>query len=178
MATSFKELQSTDIQSVQTKLHESIPLTGTIISGTYSDQNIKNYSHGMFTSIYDYPYLSSSANHLMDITVGINPAGALSSTLVAQKTQKFQIYQQMAQVLVGNDATGSIRAFDKDGDLTSGDKFDDCLFFDFSRLLAKDEIKKGTFKMEVSVQPTGSGAFMSASMSVTTNVILIQDVSG
>ena len=52
MATSFKELQSTDIQSVQTKLHESIPLTGTIISGTYSDQNIKNYSHGMFTSIF------------------------------------------------------------------------------------------------------------------------------
>mgnify|MGYP003115870949 CR=1 FL=1 len=178
MATSFKELQSSDIQSVQTKLHEAIPLTGTIVSGTYNDQNIKNYSHGMFTSIFDYPFLSSSANHLYDITVGINPAGALSSTLVAQKTQKFQIYQQMAQVLVGNDATGSIRPFDKDGDLTTGDKFDDAIFLDFSRLLTKDEIKKGTFKMEVSVQPTGSGAFMSASMSVTTNVVLIQDVSG
>ena len=179
MATSFKELQSTDIQSVQTKLHEAIPLTGTIMSGTYSDNNIKNYSHGMFTSVYDYPYLSSSANHLLDMTVGINPAGALSSTLVAQKTQKFQIYQQMAQMLVGHDATGSIRPFDKDGDLTSGDKFDDCIFLDFSRLLAKDEIKKGTFKMEMSVQPTGSGAFMSASMSISAfNVILVQDVSG
>ena len=47
MATSFKTLNpNTDITNTRTKLHESIPLTGTIISGTYGtfpdELNIKN----------------------------------------------------------------------------------------------------------------------------------------
>ena len=48
MATSFKTLLSTDVLQNMTKLHEAIPLTGTILSGTYADLNIKNYSHGSF----------------------------------------------------------------------------------------------------------------------------------
>ena len=44
MATTFKDLnQNNDIVSTRTLLHESIPLTGTIASGTYGDNNIKNY---------------------------------------------------------------------------------------------------------------------------------------
>ena len=54
---------NTDVATTKTLLHEVIPLTGTIVSGTYgtfpNDDNIKNYSHGMFQSVYDYPYLSS-----------------------------------------------------------------------------------------------------------------------
>jgi len=69
MATTFKTLSTSDVTSTKTLLHEVIPLTGTIVSGTYSDNNIKNYSHGLFQSVYDYPYLSSSANHIFDITV-------------------------------------------------------------------------------------------------------------
>ena len=46
MASTFKILNDDDIVSTRTLLHEAIPLTGTIISGsTYSDNNIKNYSH-------------------------------------------------------------------------------------------------------------------------------------
>ena len=59
---------SNDVTTTKTLLHEVIPVTGSIVSGTYSDGNIKNYSHGMFQSVYDYPYLSSSANHLFDVT--------------------------------------------------------------------------------------------------------------
>ena len=59
---SFKTLGGNDIVSTRTLLHEAIPLTGTIVSGTYSDNNIKKHSHGMFESVYDYPFLSSSAN--------------------------------------------------------------------------------------------------------------------
>ena len=45
MATIFKTLSSDDITSTRTLLHESVPVTGTIVSGsTYSDNNIKNYS--------------------------------------------------------------------------------------------------------------------------------------
>ena len=60
MASIYKTIRSEDIASTRTVLHEAIPITGTIVSGTYSDGNIKNYSHGMFQSVYDYPYLSSS----------------------------------------------------------------------------------------------------------------------
>ena len=68
MATTFKNLLNEDVVSNKTLLHESIPITGTIVSGTYTENNIKNYSHGLFQSVYDYPYLSSSANHIFDIT--------------------------------------------------------------------------------------------------------------
>ena len=65
---------SLDVTTTKTILHEVIPLTGTIVSGTYgtfpNDENIKNYAHGMFQSVYDYPYLSSSANYIFDLSVG------------------------------------------------------------------------------------------------------------
>ena len=74
MATggAYKTLGENDIVSTRTLLHEAIPLTGTIVSGSaYNDTNIKNHSHGMFQTVYDYPYLSSSANHIFDITIGV-----------------------------------------------------------------------------------------------------------
>ena len=71
MATTFKNFLSNDLANTRTLLHEAIPITGSIVSGTYaSDGNIKTYGHGMFDSVYDYPFLSSSANHVFDITVG------------------------------------------------------------------------------------------------------------
>ena len=69
MATTFKSFLNSDVTATRTLLHEAIPLTGTIVSGTYSEENIKNFSHGMFQSVYDYPYLSSSANHIFDLTI-------------------------------------------------------------------------------------------------------------
>ena len=81
MATTYKPFNTDeDIVSTRTLLHEQIPLTGTIASGTYSDNNIKNYSHGMFQSVYDYPYLSSSANHIYDLTFGYSTGSILQST--------------------------------------------------------------------------------------------------
>ena len=150
MATTFKTLNSAnDVTSTRTLLHEAIPLTGTIASGTYADENIKTYSHGMFESVYDYPYLSSSANHIFDITTGYASNSSLSSSASVQNSKKLNIYSQMAQVLVGYDAAGSIQSFDRDGDLTSGDKINEAIFVNFSRLLTKDEMKKGSFTMSV-----------------------------
>ena len=34
----------------------------------------------MFQSVYDYPYLSSSANHIFDLTFGTSDASALAVT--------------------------------------------------------------------------------------------------
>ena len=62
----------------------------------------------------------------------------------------------MAQVLAGNDITGSILEFDRNGDLTEGDKLKEVFFINFSRLLVKDEIKKDSFRLSL-----GTGSFSS-----------------
>jgi hypothetical protein len=153
MASTFKPIGSGDVVSTRTLLHEAIPITGTIIHGTYDDENIKNYSHGMFQSVYDYPYLSSSANHIFDITLGYGRNSASSGSVIssAQPAKKENLYNQMAQLLVGYDITGAIRPFDEDGDLTKGTKIEDAMFISFARLLVKDEIKKGTFSLTLGV---------------------------
>ena len=144
MATTFKTLVlDKDIAITRTLLNEAIPLTGSIVSGTYADNNIKNYAHGMFQSVYDYPYLSSSANHIFDLTVGYSIENSGSYT---QNAKKMNIYNQMAQVLVGYDENGNIRKFDRDGSFSdTTDALNECVFINFSRLLGKDELKKESF---------------------------------
>ena len=151
MANTFKTLLNSDIATTRTLLHEAIPITGTIVSGTYtSDGNIKTFSHGMFQSIYDYPYLSSSANHIFDVSAGYSSKSSLSAAANTQNAKKINIYNQMAQVLYGYDATGSIQEFDADGNiLAGGTKMKECIFINFSRLLSKDEIKKDSFRLQL-----------------------------
>jgi hypothetical protein len=162
MATTYKSFSNNDVVSTKTLLNEAIPLTGTVVSGTYmegtSEVNIKNYSHGMFQSVYDYPYLSSSANHIFDITTGYSPTSALSGTSNVQNAKKINVYNQMAKVLVGHDTTGSVREFDEDGNLAGGVKVTEAFFLNFARLLTKDEIKKGSFSVELGVEMALSGA--------------------
>ncbi len=152
--TFFKSFAESDRTTSRTLLHEAIPITGSIISGTYdSNSNIKTFSHGMFKSIYDYPYLSSSANHIFDVSYGYSTGSEFYATDHTQNSKKLNMYNQMAQVLMGYDATGSIREFDEDGDLSSGGtKLKEVVFFNFARLLQKDEIKKGSFELEFGVE--------------------------
>ena len=159
MASTFKRLLKSDITSTKTLLHEAVPITGTIVSGTYADNNIKSYSHGMFQSVYDYPYLSSSANHIFDISVGYSSVSSLSASANTQNAKKINIYNQLAQLGFGYDKDGNIERFDEDGDIAAGGaKLDETIFFTFSRLLVKDEIKKGTFRMKFGV----SGSYANA----------------
>ena len=180
MASTFKTLLNDDVVSTRTLLHEAIPITGTIMSGTYSTNNIKTFTHGMFESTFDYPYLSSSANQLVDISYGHHHS--ISSSLGAagyQVQKKRDIYQQFAQVLLGYDQDNNIMAFDSDGTLDGGastangkgGRMDHCFFLSYSRLLVKDEIKKGSYTL--SIKPFGSlNAADSEKPSVTTEVVL------
>ena len=184
MATTFKTLTNNDITATRTLLHEAIPLTGSIVSGTYnlgqtlalgSAQNIKTYSHGMFQSVYDYPYLSSSANHIFDITLGYSNQSKLSGTANTQNTKKINLYNQLGQVLAGYDATGSILRFDEDGNVvTGGTKINECFFLNFSRLLNKDEIKKGSFSLQFGVH----ASFDQSRATTFDKLLTIQDSSG
>lgn len=179
----FKALQNNDTVSTRTLLHEAIPLTGTILSGTYgkfkTEDNIKNYSHGMFQTVYDYPYLSSSANHIFDIAVGLSTQGGLYAdvaTTPGQQSKKKNMYNQMSQILMGYDHTGSIRPFDQDGDIIAGGKkITDCFVIPFSRMLSKDEIQKETFQMKIGV--SGShGGYLTPWGAGNTHIVTISDV--
>jgi hypothetical protein len=181
MASTFKTFLNNDKTTTRTLLHEAIPITGTIMSGTYglgafgvgAESNIKNYSHGMFQSVYDYPYLSSSANHILDISVGYAAASSLSggaSQDATQRKNKINMYNQMAQVLMGHDHTGSIQRFDIDGNLADGaGKMNEVIFINFARLLNKDEIKKGSFKLDLGVASCFSGSDVSMGAQVRLN---------
>jgi len=203
MASTFKTFINDDVTSTRTLLHESIPITGSIISGSYDEptaatSHVKTYSHGMFQSVYDYPYQSSSANHIFDLTHGhhadfatkgvtgtksdgaaydqVTSLGTINSHPFVNKRKN--IYNQMAQVLVGHNVDGSIRKFDIDGDLSdSGDElnYNALMFINFARLLGKDEIKKGSFELHLG---TGSGfneANPSSGTDQHTSTITIKD---
>lgn len=150
----------TDVATTRTLLHEVIPLTGTIVSGTYgtfpNDDNVKNYSHGQFQSVYDYPYLSSSANHIFDLSVGYDegsPRSGSSATHVQNK-KKINMYNQMSQVLLGyTGSANTVRLFESDLKLDQTGSMKEVFFVNFSRLLSKDQIKKGSFSISVA---TGS----------------------
>jgi hypothetical protein len=106
----------------------------------------------MFQSVYDYPYLSSSANHIFDLTAGYTSVSGLSGAASSQNDKKINIYNQMAQVLVGFDENNDVRQFDEDGNLTDGGtKINEAYVVNFTRLLTKDEVKKGSFTLELGV---------------------------
>jgi len=165
----LKKLGANDIASTKTLLHEVIPITGSIVSGTYnagntlalgSELNIKKYNLGQFESVYDYPYLSSSANHIFDMTAIVDPSGSLKNQVLTGSAAKTNMHQSLAQVLVGHDSTGSILRFDLDGRPYQADtnrKLDHGIVFSFANLLRKDEIKKGTFRLQV-----GTGSYLGA----------------
>ena len=94
MATIFKTILNDDKTTTRTLLHEAIPITGSIVSGTYAEpgvagSNIKQYSHGMFHSVYDYPYLSSSANHIFDLTCGFHADSSIYSNAASSGSSDY-----------------------------------------------------------------------------------------
>lgn len=180
---------ATDVTTTRTILHEALPLTGTIISGTYgayrSEGNIKNFSHGMFQSVYDYPYLSSSANHIFDITLGYDESSAFSSSAVAgglnpgvQTSKKINMYNQFAQVLLGYTGSEStVEIFESDLNFADNDnQMKEVFFVNFSRLLVKDQIKKGSFSL---ILGTGSWAdpFGARGVGGFTSSMTLSDIS-
>jgi hypothetical protein len=169
MASTYKRLGSEDVTVVRTPIYEAIPVTGTLVSSSvYGTSNIKTYGHGMFQTVYDYPYLSSSANQLFDITAG--RTNYESSSI--QQSAKRNVYNQMAQVLVGYDTTNAIKKFTvKDGGLINDDDYENLFFLSFSRLLVKDEIKRGSFSMTLGVAQSFSSPFGSILTISDTNAL-------
>lgn len=159
---------NSDVTTTKTLLYEAIPLTGSIISGTYNDENIKNFTHGMFQAVYDYPYLSSSANHILDLTVGFSANSTISGSVGStQETKKINMYNQFAQVLLGyTGSENTVREFENDLTLDTLNQIPDAFFINFSRLITKDQIKKGSFTLTLG---TGSWATPFSNLLVLTD---------
>jgi hypothetical protein len=158
---------SNDVTTTKTLLHEVIPITGSIVSGTYGDENIKDYSHGMFQSVYDYPYLSSSANHIFDLTVGYDESSGLSGSGNVQNAKKINMYNQFSQVLLGYTGSGNtVRKFESDLLLDGVNSMNEVVFVNFSRLLTKDQIKKGTFELSVGTGSTYADPFAGGALTL------------
>ena len=160
MATFFKSIEEKDITTTRDLLHESVPITSSMVTGTYgvvgtitefpNEENIKNHNHGLYQSVYDFPYVSASSNHLFDLTIGYSTASVhahsgdpLPDGGNAQNNDKINIYNQMAQTLVGLDHTGSIKEFR----IPDGDAIREAYFIVLNRGLVKDEVKKGSLTM-------------------------------
>ena len=177
MSKGFKPLNpSNDTVDVETLLHESIPLTGSLYtkySSTYatdalpypSESNIRFDTNGLYISVSDYPYASSSANHIFDMTAGWASSSIVNTDFATWSglSDKRNIYRLFDQQYVGYDAAQNVVPFNVSGVLNppdtwyslAGEKISGIVFLDFSRTLMKDEIKMGTFKIAI-----GSGAFV------------------
>ena len=156
MASIYKRLNSDDVTVTSTNIYEAIPIVSGVISGSYSGQTVKTFSHGMFQSVYDYPYLSASANHLFDISIGRTVASEAAAPSIDQADKKKNVYNQMAQLLAGYDQNGTVKKFDDKNSANISSSLENTYFLTFSRLLVKDEIKAGSFNMVI-----GTGSFAS-----------------
>ncbi len=172
MPVEYKQFNpSQDVTTTKTLLHEVIPITGSILSGTYgtfpNEGNIKNYSHGMFQSVYDYPYLSSSANHIIDLTVGYDEESGLSGS-GTQNAKKINLYNQYAQVLLGytGSEADSVRKFENDLNLDQTGSMKEVLFLSLSRLITKDQIKKGSFQLSIGTGSTFANPFAGGALTL------------
>ena len=95
-----------------------------------------------------------------------------------QQSKKINMYNQFAQVLLG--FTGStddgIRKFESDLNLDGTNQMKEVFFLTFSRLLTKDQIKKGTFSISI-----GTGSFLrpfnSSGSTANAGVRTLSDVS-
>tara|TARA_R110002060_G_scaffold54629_2_gene65250 strand:- start:27 stop:1154 length:1128 start_codon:yes stop_codon:yes gene_type:complete len=159
----YKPLTEQDITTNTFLAHEAIPITGTIGSGTYgnyftqSQTNNRTYSHGIYVSTYDYPYLSASANHIYDTLAGELSSSATTATVHgtgAIAANRVLTYDSLTAQLAGPGSTGQILAFDRLGAMGAGDAANEMhnwLALDFSRLCQKDGIQKGTFRLQLGV---------------------------
>lgn len=147
MASTLKQFLAGDKTSVRTPLYESMPMTGSLWDGTDYPalDNIKTYSHGIFESVYDYPFLSSSANHLFDISFGFASSSIYNTTGVVDADKKINMYNQMCQMLMGFDDDGVVKPLTNP---ETGAEMKEVFIISLSRLVYKDEVKKGSLDID------------------------------
>jgi hypothetical protein len=150
MANTYKYFTSNDRIAIRTPLYESKTLLKTQFSAS-GEANLYTGSNNAFVSVYRTGSSNTASDLLFDITSGRSKLTSTGSGIDA--TQKLANYNEFAKVLFGTDYTGSIYNFDLDFDdnTTNTNPLNYSYFLDISRILAKDEIKKGSFGMRIMI---------------------------
>jgi hypothetical protein len=109
----------------------------------------------MFQSVYDYPYLSSSANHSSILTIGYDESsGFLAQLLLSKRKRKsICITRCLRYFLVTLVLQTRVRLFESDLKLDGQGSMKEVFFVNFSRLLTKDQIKKGSVSITLGTGP-------------------------
>ncbi len=168
MANTYKYFTDNDRVSIRTPLYETVSIPSSSISQS-NGVNLYTGSSNMYVSFYDAAASSTSANLLFDMTVGRNTT---ELTGASDLTQNQNLYKQFSKILYGTDTNGSIQTLDLDFDDNSTVAYplNNAIFIDFARGKIKDEIRKGTFALTMSVDKVANDG--------SAKFIYLSDVSG
>jgi hypothetical protein len=203
MAT-FKEISANDIKTARSFLNQLVDVIQEDVSGSSTRRKFQVFVTGgvgpgvtssLFQTVYDQNFSLQTANPVMDFTAGLyvsgntvqniktgeDTAGKLlfpSTSLMMR--EKVDIYQQYAQVLLGDSAAQFVAPFNSTstGNASSAgnDSINEALFVNFKRLFARDQIKRETFALKfyqtASADTTGyTGAWIAdGNLGTNTNV--------
>lgn len=175
MAT-FKEISANDIKTARSFLNQLVDVIQEDVSGSSTRRKFQVFVTGgvgpgvtssLFQTVYDQNFSLQTANPVMDFTAGLyvsgntvqniksgeDTAGKLlfpSTSLMMR--EKVDIYQQYAQVLLGDSAAQFVAPFNSTntGNASSAgnDSINEALFVNFKRLFARDQIKRETFALK------------------------------
>jgi hypothetical protein len=167
MANSYKYFTDNDRVSIRTPLYESVSLNSSSISQS-SEVNLYTGSSNMYISFYDGAASSATSNLMFDMTVARNTTELTGGS---QLTQQNNLYKQFSKILYGPDSAGAIQTLDLDFDDSSTNSYvlNNAIFLDFARGKIKDEIRKSTFALTMSVSGTAGAS---------AKYVYLADVSG
>jgi hypothetical protein len=158
MASTFKRLATDDVTTTRAPLYESITLPGNVIA---LDANVKRtvntdvYANNMFQSVYDGVPTLASSNPYFDMSYGISTemSAAYPTTPITDVSKRINTYNSISQIVLGYDSSSAIKSF---ADKTDNLKYNNLIFLSISRLLGKDELKRGTVSLVINIAEAGS----------------------
>jgi len=180
----YKALSAQDIKTARSFLNQLVDVIQESVSASNTRKAYEVFVTGsgaasvtssIFQTVFDQDFTLATANEMFDITVGLYTSGGIvtgspgytvdsagklifaANTLMMR--EKVQIYNQMAQALLG-DSTAQFKSPFTGGSET--DKIDAALFLPFKRLFARDKIKPETFAMKLYTSAALDGAAASA----------------
>ena len=174
MAT-FKTISDGNIQTTRNVLNQLVDFVAEDMSGSLASNNTrKKYqvfvtggfggtgvTSSLFQTVYDQNFALQTSNELFDLTVGLFDSsgivtGSTSGTdtngkrLFGKETlmmrEKVGIYQQFAQLLLGDANSAFTAPFTTEGS-TFPNQIDAALFIPYKRLFTRDGIKRETYAM-------------------------------
>ena len=166
MSSTYKNFTTNDRIAIRNPLYQSYALSQSQFSAS-GETNFLTGANNSYVSVYKSGSSNTASDLYFDISCGAT--GSLGTNVDSK--QMLNNYKQYAKVLFGLDQTGSIYPFDLDFDDNAQNFYPlkYAHFVDVSRYLMKDEIRKGTLKLVLSVGTGSSG---------TDTTLTLMDVSG